>query len=383
MAHTIIAAKQLITDNEVVDRPLVTIDSDGNITSVGTREATQATAITHDFADCTLTASLFDIHMHGGAGHDVMEGTPDALDTVSQFLATHGVGQYLATTVTASLDVTFRALEGIANYIESPTGDNLATPVGIHIEGPFVSHAKKGMHPAHFIVEPKPELLDKFWEASRGHLRLMTIAPEVPGAIDTIKRATELGIRSSIGHSNAVKAEALRGIEAGATSATHTFNAMRTYDHREPGILGLVLDRDDLYADIICDGIHVSPEGIRLFYKAKGPERAILITDALEAAGMPNGQYKLGETAVIVKDGTCTTKEGVLAGSVITLDQAVQKFREFTRADLSAAVRLASTNPARMLGSPDPLAVGQPASFNIYDAQGRRTQTIIRGKLLP
>ncbi|MBS1815636.1 MAG: N-acetylglucosamine-6-phosphate deacetylase [Acidobacteria bacterium] len=381
MASTLTAAK-LVTRDTVVDRPLITVDNDGRIASISTREAAQAASVTHDFGDSTLTAGLLDIHMHGGAGHDVMEGTTGALDTVSRFLASHGVAEYLATTVTASLDSTFHALEGIANYIERTPVQDGAKPIGIHIEGPFVSHAKKGMHPAQFIVEPTPDLLNKFWEASRGTIRLMTIAPEVPGALDTIRRATELGIRSSIGHSNAVKAEALKGIEAGATTATHTFNAMRPYDHREPGILGLVLDREDLFADIICDGIHVAPEGIRLFLKAKGSHRAILITDALEAAGMPNGQYKLGGTTVHVKDGTCTTNEGILAGSVITLDRAVDKLREFTGADLPTAVRLASTNPSAMLGLPDTLAPGQPASFNVYNAAGQRTQTILRGKLL-
>jgi N-acetylglucosamine-6-phosphate deacetylase len=177
-------------------------------------------------------------------------------------------------------------------------------------------------------------------------------------------------------------AETLRGIEAGAASATHTYNAMRALDHREPGILGVVLDRDDLYADLISDGIHVAPEMVRLWFKAKGPERAILITDSLEATGMPNGIYKLGETTVHVKDGRCTTDSGVLAGSVLTLDKAVARMREFTGAGLETAVRLASRNPARMLGLQDDLAIGALANFNIYNADGNRMQTILRGQVL-
>jgi N-acetylglucosamine-6-phosphate deacetylase len=168
----------------------------------------------------------------------------------------------------------------------------------------------------------------------------------------------------------------------GASSATHTFNAMRPLDHREPGILGFVLDRDDLYADLICDGVHVAPEMVRLWFKAKGPDRAILITDALEATGMPDGTYKLGETPVFVKNGRCTTEAGVLAGSIISLDQAITRFRDYTGADLPTAVRLASRNPALMLGASVPGAVDGLANLNIYNEAGERTGTILRGRSL-
>lgn len=380
MAITL-AAKRLVTADKIIDQPLITLDGP-NIVAVATRLANESTGVTHDFGDSTLTAGLLDIHMHGAVGHDVMEGTSEALRAISAFLARHGVTEYLATTVTASVEFTLRALDGIAAGIERRPADDEAKPIGIHIEGPFVSHAKRGMHPPQFIVPPTVELLNRFWEAARGHIKVMTIAPEVPGALETIARAVQLGIRASIGHSNANKAEALKSLEAGATAATHTYNAMRALDHREPGILGVVLDCDKLYAELICDGVHVAPELVRLWFKAKGPERAILITDSLEAAGMPNGVYKLGETTVHVQDGRCVTDAGVLAGSVIALDQAVNRMREFTGADLATAVRLASRNPARMLGLQDGLNVGTLANFNVYDPAGKLRRTILRGRLL-
>jgi len=355
---------------------------DGRILSIASRQASEASAIDYDFPESTLTAGFLDIHIHGAAGHDLMEATPSAMHTVSAYLARAGVTEYLATTVTASLDKTFIALEGIADFIEAAPADDAARPLGIHIEGPFLSHAKRGMHPADFLQQPSAELLERFWQVSRGHIRLMTIAPEVPGALETIAHAAELGIRCSIGHSNATSAEAIAGITAGAVSATHTFNAMRAFDHREPGILGVVLDRDDLYADLICDGIHVSPEAVRLWYKAKGAQKAILITDCLEAAGMPDGVYKLGETTVHVRGPVCTTDAGVLAGSIIMLDKAVSNLQQFTGADLATAARMASANPARMLGLSEALATGAPADFNIFDQHGRRTGTILRGRLL-
>lgn len=375
-----VAAKRLVTATGVIDQPLIQIDG-SQVVGISSRLARESPAVLHEFEDATLTAGLLDVHMHGAVGHDVMEGTTEALRSVSVFLASRGVTEYLATTVTASMELTLRALDGIAAHTERVPAKDEARLIGIHIEGPFVSHAKKGMHPEAFIVPPSPELLDQFWEASRGKIRLMTIAPELPGALDTIQRATELGIRSSIGHSNATRAEALAGISAGATTATHTYNAMRALDHREPGILGVVLDCGSIFADLICDGVHVAPEMVRLWLKAKGPERAILITDSLQAAGMPNGIYKLGETRVHVQDGRCTTDAGVLAGSVITLDQAVRRLREFTGTDLATAVRLGSRNPARMLGLRDDVGVGAVANFNVYDDDGNRVATILRGRL--
>ena len=380
MAITL-TAERLVTAKTIIERPLITIEGQ-NVGAISSLEASESGDLTYDFQDATLTAGLLDIHTHGAVGHDVMEGTSEALSSVSKFLASRGVTAYLATTVTAAMDFTLRALDGLAKFIERrPAGDESAV-LGIHLEGPFLSHVKRGMHPEQFLAPPSIDVLNKLWEASRGHIKLMTIAPENPGALETIARAAELGIRSSIGHSNANTAETLEGLKAGATSATHTFNAMRPLDHREPGILGVVLDRDDIYADLICDGVHVSPELVRLWFKAKGPERAILITDALEAAGMPDGVYKLGETAVHVKNGRCITEQVVIAGSTLTLDEAVTKMRKFTGADLPTAVRLASRNPARMLGLPDDIRAGAEANFNVYDPGGRRIRTMLRGQLL-
>lgn len=375
------AAELLVTADGVLHDPLITVE-DGVITEIASRSSS-VRAVSHELGGTILTPGFFDIHMHGARGHDVMEATPDALGTISTYLARAGVTEYLATTVTASLDTTFRALEGIARYmIREPDAEG-ARIAGIHIEGPFVSHEKKGMHPAEYIVPPSPKLLDRFWEASDGTIRLMTIAPELPEALHTISHAQKLGIRCSLGHSNATKAEALAGLNAGATTATHTFNAMRPLDHREPGILGVVLDRDDVFADLICDGLHVSPEAVRLWFRAKGPEMGILITDSLEATGMPDGAYKLGQTTVHLREGKCTTDAGVLAGSVIRLDDAVRNLREFTGTDLATAARMASVNPMRMLGLHTPLSEGQPANFNIFDQQGRRSGAIVRGRRVP
>jgi N-acetylglucosamine-6-phosphate deacetylase len=377
-----LTARQLITADGIVDHPRITISAVGTIAAIEPRASSAD--------DTTLAPAFFDIHVHGAAGHDAMEGSPLALDRIGAFLATKGVAHYLATTVTAPIDRTLRALEGIANAIEAAEHDPAAPtakPVGIHLEGPFISHAKRGVHPPADIQPPSIELFERMQQAARGHIRLVTIAPETPGALDLIAYATKSGTHVSLGHSDATAAETRAAIAAGATGATHTFNAMRRLDHREPGIAGVVLDSDSLYAELICDGIHVAPEFVRLWLRAKGDARAILVTDGISATGMPDGNYTLGDFAVTVRNGRCLSANDLaagietLAGSILTMDRAVANLQRSTGAPLATAVRLASRNPARMLGldSLAAIAVGQPANFNVFSPTGELRQTILRG----
>ena len=204
----------------------------------------------------------------------------------------------------------------------------------------------------------------------------MTLAPELPGAVELAAHAVAKGVRVSVGHSNATAAETRAVIAAGATSATHTFNAMRPLDHREPGILGTVLTTDSLYAELICDGVHTEPEIVRLWWRAKGPERAILVTDAMSATGMPDGEYQLGGFPVQVANGRAMAN-GVLAGSVLTLDRALTNFLEFTGATIEDGLRLLTANPAAMTGLGDKagsVSPGMPASFIALDAAGKLTE---------
>jgi N-acetylglucosamine-6-phosphate deacetylase len=334
-----------------------------------------------DFPGATIGPSFFDVHTHGAAGHDVMEATPQALDAVGRFLASRGTAAYLATTVTAPLDPTLRALDGIANEIAKLPEPGRARPLGIHLEGPFLSHEKRGVHPPEHLLAPSTATLDRLIDAGRGHVRLITIAPELPGAVELIRHAVSRGVRVSVGHSNATAAETKAGIAAGATSATHTFNAMRALDHREPGILGTVLSDDSLYAELICDGIHTQPEIVRLWWKAKGAERGILITDAMSATGMPEGEYQLGGFAVQVKDGRAMAG-GVLAGSVLTLDRALSNFVQFTGATVEQGLRMLSRNPAAMTGldhRAGSVVPGRAANLVAVDAQGKLMASIIAG----
>lgn len=384
--RTALTAKRLWDGARLLNDPVVVIE-DGRIGLIGTRGANELPAGAHviDFPGATLAPALLDVHIHGGAGHDVMEATPEALNTIGKFLGSHGTGGYLATTVTAPLDNTFKALSGLAKFFSQVPESGQARPLGIHLEGPFLSHAKRGAHPPAYLLPPDIGTFDRLCEAAEGHVRLMTLAPELPGAPELAAYATAHGVRISVGHSNATADEARAGIAAGAVSATHTFNAMRPLDHHEPGILGIVLTTDALFAEMICDGIHVEPELVRLWYRAKGPARAILITDALSAAGMPDGEYQLGGMTVHVADRRATLPGNVLAGSVLTLDRALANFMEFTGAKLKQALRLATANPAAMTGleaQAGAVAVGAAANLIALGPKGRLAGSVIGGQPL-
>ncbi len=382
-------ARKLLTPLETVEDAVMIVE-DGVIAAIGSRGDLETPGGTEpvDFGDAVIAPAYFDQHLHGGGGFDVMEATGAALSGVGRFLARHGVAGYLATTVTASMEATLASLGGLAGLIgraeDGRAGVGEAVPVGIHLEGPFLSHEKRGVHPPELLLTPTVELFDRFWQAAEGRILLMTIAPELPNALEVIGYASGLGVRVSLGHSNAIAEVARAGIAAGAVSATHTFNAMRTFNQREPGILGVVLDAGSLYAEIISDGYHVDPMAVRLFWKAKGGERAVLITDGISATGMPDGQYKLGNMDVEVIDGKCMAG-GAIAGSTLTMDRAVSNFRAFTGAGLDQVIGLAGRNPARMLGLEGrfgSLVVGRRGDFVVLEKDGNLRATFLSGQAI-
>jgi N-acetylglucosamine-6-phosphate deacetylase len=382
-----IAARRLMGPAGVVEYPLVTIE-DGRISRIDslTQSEHESTDATHRFPEAALVPAYVDIHIHGCAGHDVMEATPEAFGAIGNYLAGRGVGAYFPTTVTSPRDETMRSLAGLAIEIGQSSEVNRrgATPLGIHLEGPFLSHLKRGVHTDALLEAPSTTLFDRFWNAAEGKISLMTIAPELPGAPELIAHATSLGVRCSMGHSNARACEAETGFAAGARSATHTFNAMRTMDHREPGLAAYVLDKQSLFAEIICDGIHVNPLMVRLYFRAKCEDRVILVTDGISATGMPDGTYMLGDMEVEVREGRCTSN-GTLAGSVLTLDRGVQNFMEFTGAGLSTAVSAASRNPSQLMGIDDKwgsLDVDRKANITVLSPAAEVIQTFLAGQAM-
>jgi N-acetylglucosamine-6-phosphate deacetylase len=381
----VLLARQMLTPLSAVANAVLVLE-DGVIVAAGSRDdiSLPPNARVVDLGDSLLTPGLIDIHMHGGAGRDVMEGSDDALASIERQLVRHGVTGYCPTTVTAPLEDTMESLGKLAaavQWAQVAAEEDRAQPLGIHLEGPFLSHARPGVHPPSYLQRASMAIFREMWEAAAGEIRLLTMAPELEGALPLISEATARGVCVSMGHTNADAAEAAAGMQAGARHVTHTFNAMRRMEHRNPGVLGVVLTNDAITADIIVDGLHVEPCIVDLFLRAKGLDRAVLITDAVSATGMPDGSYRLGSFEVQVRDGRCES-HGKLAGSVLTMDRALRNVMSFARLTFQDSIRLATINPARVLGLQQRkgvLKAGADADITVFSPLGEVRQTIVRG----
>jgi N-acetylglucosamine-6-phosphate deacetylase len=381
-----ITARALFTPLETVEHPLVLMDG-GKIVRLSSLSSSDIPggAKHIDFGDSILAPGLLDLHVHGAVGYDLMQDDEAGRAAFEKFLVRHGVTSYCPTTLTASLADTLRALERLGRAVEQAEregGNSRACPLGIHLEGPFLSHLRRGVHPLESLLPPTPDTFKRFWQASLGKIKVMTIAPELPGALEVIAEAAKLGVCVSIGHSDATLEQAKAGIAAGGRHATHTFNAMRPLGHRDPGIVGEVLSNVGITADIIADGVHLHPSIVRVFVQAKGAAGTVLVTDATSATGMPDGRYMLGPLEVEVRDGKCL-HDGKLAGSVLTLDRAVRNAMEFAGIDLQQSLRLVTLNPARALKTnTGVLEEGSTADLVVLTPSGDVRATLARGAIV-
>ncbi|HYM10690.1 MAG TPA: N-acetylglucosamine-6-phosphate deacetylase [Bryobacterales bacterium] len=363
----------------------VLLVEDGRIAAVGTREQVSIPkgAQVVQLGEASIAPGFIDIHVHGAGGRDLMEPVREAADTVSRALARHGTTSYYATTVTAPAADTLQTLEFLAGYIAEREGANVpaAQPLGIHMEGPYISVKRRGVHPVESIAEPTLEGYRRMAKAANGTLRIMTIAPELAAAPELIAEMVRSGVRPSIGHTDATCEQAERAVELGARQATHTFNAMRPFAHRDPGVIGAVLTDPRIKAELIADGVHVDPTAIRVLYQAKGASGIILVSDGVSGTGMPDGLYPVAGFLVEVKGGVCRYQDA-LAGSVLTLDRAVRNMRQFLGLSLAQALPMATLNPAELLGIADrkgALKPGADADLVVLDTEGTVQGTYVRG----
>ncbi|MGH9520321.1 MAG: N-acetylglucosamine-6-phosphate deacetylase [Terriglobales bacterium] len=374
MTRALIAAR-VITPREC-HAPGVLLIEDGRITAVGRRDAIEIPrqAQIRDCGGATLAPGFIDLHVHGGGGRDFMQAARErdrgGLEEIRRHLARHGVTTALATTMTAPWEQTLAAMHELAR-----------AGWDIHAEGPFLSRRQPGVHPPELLLEPTRERLDQMWDSSQGRLRWITLAPELPGASEFIAAAVARGIGVALGHSDATLEQARAGIAAGARHATHVFNAMRPLHHREPGLLAEVLGNLNLSAEIIADGIHVDPVVVNLFLRLKGENLAVLVSDGISAAGCGDGEFLLGELQVEVKNGRCLLGDK-LAGSVLTLDAAVQNIVRWSGWPIEKAVQLATLNPANALGLKQKgrLEIGADADLVELSPQGGVMATYVAGQ---
>lgn len=326
---------------------------------------------------------LIDLHVHGAGGADVMDGTPEALNAMSRELAKHGVTRFLATTVTESEDALTRALRNVATSGGGVAGARVA---GVHLEGPFISTRRMGAQNPRYVIDASLEVFDRLQSAAQGQIRIVTLAPETSGA-DAFMRAARMRSNGadviwSVGHSDGTFSDVQRARAAGVTHVTHCFNAMRGFHHREPGVIGAALYFDDLTTELIADGIHTHEKAAALLVKIK-EDHTVLVSDGIRAVGMPPGEYDLGGQTIHVDGTRATLADGTLAGSVLTLEQAVANIGKFADLPLYRAVRMASFHPARELqsnGVCGRLAVGCRADFALVDSSLRVTATYVDGE---
>jgi len=335
-----------------------------------------------DASHLVVAPGFIEPHIHGCGGVDVMEGTYEALNAVSRILVRHGTTSFLATTVSSPPDVLMRTTAHLgAAMAQSFDG---AEPLGIHLEGPFINAARRGTHKAINILQPDIDLFEQCVRMSGHRVKLLTVAPELPGISALLLVAQHHGVTVAMGHTNATFEEARIAAEKGICYSVHTFNAMRPFSHRDPGVIGRVLSDDRIFAEIIADGIHVDPSVVRIFARAKGGSRVLLVTDSISATDMPDGQYRLGEDAVEVAGGVCRDSEGRLAGSTLTQEVALKHFLAWTDWPLERALPGLTANPARALKLERKgiLESGADADIVMMDRDLHIMKTMVAGRLV-
>jgi N-acetylglucosamine-6-phosphate deacetylase len=350
-----IYASRILTPHEEVSDGVIIVEGN-QIMEVGHRDEIRVPTGATDFVATGLTVvpGFVDVHIHGAGGHDVMEAEEQALDRITSTVARYGTTSMLATTVTAPLEATCRSVEGIAQYIrahEKPAENAplAAEILGIHLEGPFINLERRGVHPRNSIARPSRDSLEKLLKSGDGLVKILTLAPELPGAMELVEAAVAAGVVVAMGHTDADYEQARAAIRAGARHTVHTYNAMRPFSHRDPGILGAIMTDPEVTAEIIADGVHVADAAIQVLIGAKGFDTVLLVSDGIAATGMRDGNYRLGDFEVSVKDGIARNSEGKLAGSTLTLDRALRNLVGLG-APLIEAVRMATLHPARRLG---------------------------------
>ncbi len=337
----------------------------------------------YDAAGKKVVPGFIDVHSHGAVGVDVNAATAEELEKIGHFMATQGTTSWLCSVLTDTKEQTLWCIDEFKKHKEME--GNGANLLGIHLEGPFLAKEFKGAMPEHLLQKPDLELVKEYQEAAQGEIRYITVSPEIPGMTEFIPKLCAMGITVAIGHSGADYDTARSAIAGGAAAATHTGNAMRLLHQHQPAIWGAVLEDDKVSCEVICDGRHLHPGTVRLILKTKGIHRVVAVTDSIMAAGLPDGNYKLGVNDVVVVDGdACLADGGARAGSTLTSGRALKNLAAFTGRPLEELVLLLTENPARLIGVYDrvgSLDTGKDADVVLLDEALDIDRVYVKGEL--
>jgi N-acetylglucosamine-6-phosphate deacetylase len=336
-----------------------------------------------DTQGCSLFPGFIDTHIHGSNGDDVMLSGEEGIHRIAADLLRYGVTSWQPSTISARHDDLMKSIEWCRLAAERPRLG--ARIVGLHIEGPYINVKKKGAQPEEGIRLPDPDQCRHYLDEAGGLARIMTMAPELPDAEGLMALLQRENVIISLGHSEADYDTALHAIERGATHATHLFNAMPALNHRQPGLAAACLNEPDIFAEVIADGIHLHPQVVRLAYRAKGPEKIALVTDAMSAVGQPDGTYTLGTHTVYVKGDLCTLADGTIASSMLTMNKAVRNVRAFAGAGLVEAAKMACEVPARLSGvlhDRGTLEIGKRADIAVLRSDDTVAYTVLEGRVV-
>lgn len=372
-----VIAKKIILENTILEDHALLFEGE-YITAIVPKDSLDPMAVElFQTSGDSLLPGFIDVHIHGSAGHDVMDASSDALMAIGKSLVTTGTTSFLPTTMTMEMENIIEALDRIK--IQMAIRNCGAKVLGAHMEGPFINKAAKGAHLEAYICLPEIKVLERYKDV----LKLITIAPEMDSEGVFIKAARKLGIGISLGHSTCSYDCARKAIEDGANSVTHLFNAMTGLHHRDPGLVGAAL-LTDVYAELIADDVHVHPDLYELVYKMKGPERLILITDAMKGQCMKSGNYDLGGQRVLVGEKDARLEDGTLAGSILTQDKALRHILRTKGVDLVKASAMLSANPTTLIGVDGigKIREGFKADFVLLDENMGVTHTIIDGEMV-
>ena len=372
-------AKQIVLDDQVIDKAYLTVE-DGKFGPILMEEPQDAPI--KDYSNSIVAPGLVDTHIHGYKSHDVMDNDFEGIKVISEGLLSCGVTSWLPTTLTSSAQLLNDVCETIGNHYQEVTGAKIR---GIFLEGPFFTEKYKGAQNPKYMSDPSVEKLAKWHELSQGLVNKIAIAPERKGVKEFIEFAKSKGVYTALAHSDATYEEAAAAVDAGANIFVHIYNGMSGLHHRNPGMVGAALSLDKVFAEMICDGHHVHPAAARVVTRARGPKETVLITDCMRAGGMGEGQSRLGEFEVVVKDGTARLKDtGNLAGSILELKQGVKNVVDWGLVSPAEALRMASLTPAQSVGIESVcgrIAPGYEADFIVVSDQLELEATYLDGEL--